>query len=197
MTDRERRLVLVGGIAAAGMLVYYLATAPEESAPVVNAVVTDVAAVERRLARVRQAAASIGGREGALKRVQAELTAREQGILQAETAAQAQAQLLQVLRRVSSEQPQAVQIRGFEPGQVRPLGEDYGEVLVSVSLDCRPEQLVNLLADLTRQKELVATTDIRLGMAQPKEKVMPVRLTVSAVVPRRLVPKQQKGVNTF
>lgn len=153
----------------------------------------DAATAEKRLARMRLAAASVGGREELLKKVQGELAIREKGILQADTAAQAQALLLQVLRRVSNEQPQPVQIRNFEPGQVRALGEDYGEVLVSVSMDCRPEQLVNLLAELTRQKELISTTDIRAGMAHPKEKVMPVRLTVAGVVPRKLVPIRREN----
>lgn len=192
MTDRERRLVAIGAVAAGLILVYYFATR-ESAAPVVEARGMDAATAEKRLARMRIAAASVGGREELLKKVQDELATREKGILQAETAAQAQALLLQVLRRVSNEQPQPIQIRNFEPGQVRALGEDYGEVLVSVSMDCRPEQLVNLLADLTRQKELVATTDIRAGMAHPKEKVMPVRLTVAGVVPRKLVPVRKEN----
>lgn len=195
MTDRERRLVFLGGMAAAGILIYYFST-NDSATPVVKASVNDVGSAERRLARVRQTAASLAGREEALKNVQAELALREQGAIKAETAAQAQAQLLQVLRRVSNQQPEPVQIRNFEPGQVRAFGDDYGEVLVSVSMDCRPEQLVNLLADLTRQKELVSTTEIRVGMAQPKEKVMPVRLTVSGIVPKRLAP-ERKGANTF
>lgn len=195
MTDREKRLVLIGAFAAVMMLVYYF-TSSESTAPVVEARGMDAATAERRLTRMRLAAASVGGREELLKKVQGELAIREKGILQADTAAQAQALLLQVLRRVSNEQPQPIQIRNFEPGLVRALGEDYGEVSVSVSMDCRPEQLVNLLADLTKQKELISTTDIRAGMAHPKEKVMPVRLTVAGVVPRKLVPVR-KGVNAF
>jgi hypothetical protein len=69
-------------------------------------------------------------------------------------------------------------------------------VAVSVSFDCRVEQLVNLLADITAQKELIATSEIRIGNAHPKEKVMPVRLTVSGVVPRKLIP-DRKGVTLF
>ena len=37
---------------------------------------------------------------------------------------------------------------------------------------------------------------VRLGNAHPKEKIMPVRLTVSGVVPRKLIP-DKKGVTLF
>jgi hypothetical protein len=197
MTDREKRLVTLGGVAALAILGYWAATR-ESDAPVVeaSASVADIQGAEQRLTRLRQMTASVPAREQVLAGVQKELAVREQGLLQAETVAQAQAQVLQILRRVSAQQPQPIQIRNFEPGQIRPLGEDYGEVLASVSMDCRPEQLVNLLADLTTQKELIATSEIRVGMAHQKEKVMPVRLTVSAVVPKRLLP-ERKGADPF
>jgi hypothetical protein len=76
-------------------------------------------------------------------------------------------------------------------GQTRKLGDHYGEVLISVSFDARIEQIVNLLAELTEQPELIATIVLRISGATGKDKSMPVRLTVSGVVPRSLVPEKK------
>ena len=48
-----------------------------------------------------------------------------------------------------------------EIGQLRPLGDSkvYGEALVSVSFDCSIEQLVNTLADMTAEEEIVVTEE--------------------------------------
>ena len=62
-----------------------------------------------------------------------------------------------------------------------------------MSLDCRIDELVNLLAALSAQPEIIATDEIRCTAANPKSKLMPVRLTMSGLVPRRLVP-EKKGI---
>jgi hypothetical protein len=122
-----------------------------------------------------------------------ELAAREQGLIQADTPAQAQAQLLQIFRRVASRQAPPIEIKTVEMGQIRPLGADYGELTVPVTFDCRIEQLLNLLADLTAQPEIVATSDLRITAGDARQKTLNVRLTVSGVAPRRLVP-EKKGL---
>ena len=63
---------------------------------------------------------------------------REAGVIQAETAQQAQAQLLQVIRTLGK--ADNIDARGGEFGPVKPLGDDYGEVSVAVSFECRIEQ---------------------------------------------------------
>jgi hypothetical protein len=81
-------------------------------------------------------------------------------------------------------------------GQITRLSDDYGEVQVSVALECRIEELLNLLADLTKQTEALATRDLRVSLMTAKEKILGVRLTVSGLVPRRLVP-EKKGLASF
>ena len=76
-------------------------------------------------------------------------------------------------------------------GQVKPFGPSYGEVIVAVTFDTRIEQLLNFLADLNAQKEAIATSDLNIGTAHPKEKTMPVRLTVSGLVRRDLIPEKK------
>ena len=193
--DRDKRALLIfagASVLAAG--IYFWPTSDAS-----NGVVSAGGAVEvteKRLAKMRQVAATVPGKEEVNKRVLAELAAREKGIIQADTAAQAQAQLIQILRRVGKAQSQPVDIRGNEIGQVRTFGEDYGEVSVSATLDCRIDQLVNLLADITAQPELLATSDVRVGSAAGREKIVPVRLTVSGIVAKKLIPKK-KGPSAF
>jgi hypothetical protein len=129
-----------------------------------------------------------------LKKADAELATRESGVIQAETAQQAQAQLLQVIRNLGKADD--IDARGGEFGPVKPLGADYGEVSVAVSFECRIEQLVNFLAALTSEKALLATSEMRISSSKPKEKTLNVRLTLSGVIPRKLVP-EQKGVSLF
>ena len=62
-----------------------------------------------------------------------------------------------------------------------------------MQIECRIDQLVNLLAALQAQPELVATSDLRVLSSNAKEKTVAVRLTVSGVVPRRLVPEKSQA----
>jgi hypothetical protein len=192
---RDRRALVLLGVVGALILVWWIGSSDDKVVQVV-ASTDSVPVVEKRLAKLRETAAAVTGREQAVQKVKLELTTREAGLIQADTAQQAQAQLLQILRRVGKAETPPIDIRGSEIGQIKALSDDYGEVSVSVSFDCRIEQLVNLLAALTSQKELIATSEIRLGNAHPKEKIMPVRLTVSGVVPRKLIP-EKKGVTAF
>lgn len=195
LNQRDKRAFVGLGVAAAVAVVVLLW--PEgngTSKAILPADPVDMA--QKRLARMRQLAATAPGTEEVAKKVTAELAAREIGLIQADTAPQAQAQLLQIMRRIGKAQPQPIDIRGNEIGQVRAFGDTYGEVQVSVSMDCRIDQLVNLLADITAQPELIATGDVRIGAASGREKILPVRLTVSGIVPRKLVP-QKKGAGAF
>ena len=55
---------------------------------------------------------------------------------------------------------------------------------------------MNFLAALTSEKSLLATNEVRISSANPKEKTLTVRLTLSGVIPRKLVP-EQKGPSLF
>ena len=195
LQSRDRRALAMLAVSGVLTLGWWLSTSDDKSTEVVAAA-DSVPMAEKRLVKLRQTAAALPGREEALKKVQLELGSRERGMLRADTAQQAQAQLMQILTKIGRAQQPPIGIRASEIGQIKSLGDDYGEVAVSVSFDCRVEQLVNLLADITAQKELIATSELRIGNAHPKEKVMPVRLTVSGVVPRKLIP-DRKGVTQF
>jgi hypothetical protein len=85
-------------------------------------------------------------------------------------------------------------MRSSEMGEISRLSDDYGQVSVSVSFDCHIEQLVNFLSDLTSQKEIISNSEVRIGTTNQKDKVMPVRLTLHGVVPRKLIPAEKKGI---
>jgi hypothetical protein len=193
LQKRDKRALVILGAAAVALIVWNYFLTRESATPVVSAAGT-VPTAEKRLARLRQTAALLPAREETLKAVRDQLALREKGLIQADTGPQAQAQLLQILRRLTA--AQSIEVRTVEMGQVRPLGDDYGEVSVPVTFECRIEQLLNLLADLTSQSEAVAASEVRIGVASEKDKTITVRLTASGVVPRRLVP-EKKGVARF
>jgi hypothetical protein len=193
--DRSRRALIALAVIAPLILAYSFFSGDDKAVEVVAAI-DNIPAAEKRLARLRELGASVPGKEQVLTQVRAELTEREKGLIQADTAAQAQAQLLQVLRKIAKAQTPPVDLRNTEMGQAKTFGKDYGEVAVSANFDCGIEQLLNLLAEITAQKEVIGTTELRIGSANPKLKTMPVRLTVSALVRREVVP-DKKGTATF
>ena len=190
--QRDRRALIVLGVVVAFTLIYWVATSAPSSSAKVAAPVESVDRVEKGLANLRTRAAMLPLKEALLKQASAELAEREKGLIPGDTADQAQAQLLQVLRRVAKTQTPPLEIRQVELGQPRSYGNAYGQVNVSVTIDCRIDELVNLLATLSAQPETIATDEIRFGLANPKQKTMPVRLTVSGIVAQRLAP-QKKG----
>lgn len=153
-----------------------------------------ISVAEKRLERLRRVAASVAGKEAELKQVRAELAKREKGVVTSETAAQAQAHLLEVIRVTG--QKEGIEMRGAEELKTRHLGKDYGEVAVTVTFTCAIEQLVNFLAALANEPQLLATDEIRVSTGDAKKKTVQVRLGLSGVVPRKLVP-EKKGMASF
>jgi len=169
---------------------------PSSSTPVVVASNDSVGLAEKRLARLREIAATVPAKQEIAAKASAELATREKGLLAADTAPQAQAQLIQIVRRVGAVEAPPIEIRATELGAIRPFGDAYGEATVSVQIECRIDQLINLLASLASQPELVSAGDVRINATNVKDKTVTVRLTVSGIVPRKLVP-EKKGAVSF
>jgi hypothetical protein len=146
-----------------------------------------VAMAEKQLVKLREAAATVPQKQDILKQVSGELALREKGILNADTAQQAQAQIFQILRKLGNDENPPVALRSQELGPVRPFG-DYGEVSVTVQVECGIDQLVNILVGLAARPELIASNELRVTSSNAKDKTIGVRLMVSGVVPRKLVP---------
>jgi hypothetical protein len=190
--DRRTLVLLAIGVVAV-LLLRVTVFRDREPEPVVQAS-DSIPVAEQRLERLRRVAALAPARQAELKQAETDLAAREKGLIAADTAAQAQAQLLELLKKLG--QKNGIQVRGAEELRVRAIGPDYGEVSVTVAVTCGIEQLVNLLADLANDPQLVSTNEIRIAPANVKEKTVAVRLGVSGVVPRKLVP-EKKGAAAF
>jgi len=194
--DRDRRALIILGVALlAGGLIYWLSnTSPASGGEAAKiAPVDSIDRAQKRLATLRKQAATLPGKQAVLRQASLELSQREKELLPGDTAEQAQAQLLQVIKRVASQQTPPLEMGQVELGRPRSYGNAYGLVSVSITLTCHIEELVNFLAALGAQPELTATEEIRFGASHPKQKTMPVRLTVSGLVARKLIP-QQKGL---
>lgn len=191
LTQRDRRaLALLALCAVVFSAIYFW---PQEGADVVGAAMT-VDQMEQRVTKLRRMAAAAPGRNEALKRVQEELGKREAGMLKAATVAQAQAEMLEIVRRVVKHQPETFSLRGTEFGAPRPLGDAYGEVTLTVSVECPIDLLISFLADISNQSELIAVSEVQLSQAAEKAKTIPARLTFSGVVARSLVPEKKGGL---
>jgi len=195
LNRRDRRaLAILGACAAVAALVAIYLFAGGGAAPAA-AQSDNIPAAEKRLARVRQQAATVDGKQQVLKQVSAELAQREKGIIQAGTAAQAQALLLDLVRRTAREQTPPVELSGVEFQPASQFGE-YAEVHVGIQFTCHIEELLNLLADLANRPEAITTDEMHISAHDAKQKTISVRMLVSGVIPRRLVP-DKKGSARF
>lgn len=193
--DQRALAVLVAGLLAAAVL-YYVFPANSGSANLSPASVNpdNVALAQQRLVRLRQIAATVSAREAVLKQTSSDLADREHGMIPADTAAQAQATLLEIARRIGKDED--IDLRGGDFGAPKAFG-DYGLVYATVTFDCHVEQLVNFLADLSREPELVAPSEEKItAISTPKDKVMSVRMVLAGVVAKKLVP-EKKGLAAF
>lgn len=196
LQPRERKFLIAWAVCMPllGFAYWFSGSSTSVNAPKAStAPIETVEHAQKRLAYLRSAEATVTGKQALLDQAKAELATREKGLLAGDSASQAQAQLLQVLQRVAATQNPPLQMRQVELGQPKSFGENYGLVTVSVTIEARIDEIVNLLAGLNAQPEVVATDDLRFGASHPRQKTMPVRLTVSGVVPRKLIP-QKKGL---
>jgi hypothetical protein len=192
LEPREKKAVTALAVALGLTAVVLLYEFWPAAAVVAGASPQSVPQMEQRLARVRGLAASVPGKQDILKKVGADLELREKGLIRAETAQQAQAQVITILRGLGAGEAPPIEIRATELGAITAFGDDYGAVNVSIQVECRIEQLLNFLAALAARPELIATRDLRVVAADPKQKTLNVRITVAGIVPKNLAP-QKKG----
>jgi hypothetical protein len=192
LTERDKRL-LIFAVSSLTLLVIlrFFVLNDSPAAPVAG--VGSAQMAQQRAVRLRQIIATTPARQAILKQTTLDLAEREKGIIQAETAAQAQATLLEIARRVG--QSEQLDVRGGDLGAPKAFG-DYGLVYATITFECHIEQLVNFLADLQKQPELIVPSEERITSAQAKQKLLNVRMVLAGVVPRKLVP-EKKGLGAF
>jgi type II secretory pathway component PulM len=189
LEPREKKAVMILGLfLALSAIVFAYEFWPAGTPAVAEASAQSVPQMEQRLARVREIAATVPGKQEILKKVAADLETREKGLIRAETAPQAQAQVVTILRDLAASE--SLTLRNYELGAITAFGDDYGAVNVSIQVECRIEQLLNFLAALAARPELIATRDLRVLAGDPKQKTLNVRITVAGLVPKSLGPKK-------
>lgn len=153
----------------------------------------EVALAEQRLERLREVTASVPAKRNVLEQVSAELAEREAGLIAAETGAQAQATMIQLLRQVGTEEAPGVQITATQLGRLQPLGDDYGAASVTIRMECHIEQLINFLAGVAALEQLIATENMNIVSSDDAGKMLNVELTFTGAVPGSLLPRQEEA----
>ncbi|HEU5020565.1 MAG TPA: hypothetical protein VFT60_01695 [Bryobacteraceae bacterium] len=193
LSKRDRTALTILGAALCVFLLLQYVILPENSASASAAVSMSADQLRLRVGRLRQIAASLPVREALLKQTDADLADRERGIVQAGTAAEAQSEVLQAAQRIGK--ANQLDVHSGEFPAPRPFG-DYAIVYANVSFECHIEQLLNFLADLTREPQLIVPSDERITATNPKDKTMTVRMTLAGVVAKKLLP-EKKGIRGF
>lgn len=192
LSEREKRLVLL--IVPALLIALILRfTVYSDAAPVAATGADSIQLGQQRVARLRQLKSLLPAREAVMKQTAADLAVREKGLIPGDTAAQAQAALLEAARRVGK--ADQIDIRGGDFPAPKVFGE-YGMVFASVSFECHVEQLVNFLADLGRQPELMVPSEERISAGPQKQKTINVRIVLAGAVAKKLIP-EKKGLGAF
>jgi Type II secretion system (T2SS), protein M subtype b len=191
--DRRALVLLVVSLIATAVLRFVFSDSPTASVVSANVGQDSTALARQRLARLRATAATVPVREAAMKQTSADLAVRERGIIQADTAPEAQAALLQIVRQIGKND--MIDVRGGEFPPPKTFG-DYGLVYATVTFECHIEELVNFLADLSRAPELAVPSEERIVSANQKDKTMNVRMVMAGVVAKKLIPVK-KGLAGF
>ena len=191
--SRGRKISLYGSLALmiAGVLVRYGVVGGDQGSVVASH--DSIPVARKRLEILRRKAATLAAKEAILKQVTAELQEREKGVVQAATAEQARAHLMDVLHKTAIANHFDSQGASQLP-EPKALGKDYGQVSVGQNFTCGIDQLVNFLSDIANEPEILATDTIVVIPVRNKNKDITVRLTFSGVIPKKLVPEKKKGV---
>jgi hypothetical protein len=190
VSDRDKRaLALLGVAAVVSGAVYFWPESTTAAIPTVGS----IPQAERRLVKLREVAATIPARQKVLEDARKNLADLEKGLLKADTGPQAQALLLQLARKLARAQSPLIDFQQTEIQPIQSMGSDYSEVAASITFVCRIEQLVNLIADLSAQPEMLAPRDLQVRSGDPKQKTLNVRLTVAGLIPRSLAGEQGGG----
>ncbi|HEY3743270.1 MAG TPA: type II secretion system protein GspM [Bryobacteraceae bacterium] len=193
ISDRDKRAIKILLFTVVPGLIWLVWPTSDSSVkPAAQAVSNSREGLEVQLQRLRAKEAKIPEKEGLLKDVQSQLIAREKGLIVADTLPQAQAMLVQSVRQVARQE--GFDLRNVTIAQPAIYGGEYGQIAVQVTAECGIDQVTNFLADITKRPELIATEDMRINLGNPKNKTLQFAVTVSGLVPKRLVPEKRPGV---
>lgn len=190
----DRRLVVLLAGSVGLMLVLRFGVYGDRGGPVVVAAAESIPQAEQRLDQLRRIAGTLDGKEALKKQADAELASREKGLIPGGTIDEARAKLLELTTNIAK--ANGIDTKGMDDHHEKAVSADYAEVAVTVSFTCAIENLVNFLAALADQPEILATNEIRVSGGNDKKKNVQVRIGVAGLVPRKLLP-EKKGLAGF
>lgn len=192
LQDRDKRALKILGSMVVSVLGWVFWPSDEAVKPVAQVVANTPAGLEQQLQRLRHKESQIPAKAGLMKDLQGQLNVREKGLMIADTLPQAQAMLAYSVRQVARQE--GFDLRNVSIAQPAIYGGEYGQIAVQITAECRIEQVVNFLADLTKRPELMATEDLRIVSGNPTNKLLQFGATISGLVPKRLVPEKRPSV---
>jgi Tfp pilus assembly protein PilO len=183
MSQRDRRALLLLGAALVVFLVMQFGVLPHSGAGPESS--TPVGVLEKRLARLQQVERQKPRAAAAAEAASRDLAEVEKGLLKAATPAQASAEMQQLLRDLL--RGQGMNMQSSEFGPIRPAGEDYAQVPLTVNFSCGIEQWINFMAALRNAPQVLSTIEVRMASADMRNKTVQVRMIVAGYIPASLV----------
>ena len=180
MSERDKRAVLIAGIAAAAFLALQSWVLPAWDR--VQAEREGLEVRERTFLRFREAIASRADREAERALLEGQLQTVEAGLLSGETPAIASAALRTRVQQLAAAHGLEVVSTQFLPEQ--PLSGDYLEVPLGVRLRGRIDELVGFLQASGSGAATLGVTELSVRGLNNPEKRLDVNLTVVGVLPQ-------------
>jgi hypothetical protein len=192
INERDKRALILLAVAAV-IIVFWRFGSGTESLFGFQTPAASIPILEQRLQQLRVRTARIPMSERNVEQLRQALSAREEGLITADTAQQAQASLLAIVRDVLESQQPPIDPGRINLVSVERLTDHYAEAKVAVNFECRIEDLVNLLADFSRQPKLLATDSITVNSRNEEKKTLSVRLMISGLIPAELAPEGRRA----
>lgn len=135
---------------------------------------------EQRLQKYREVARTAGLRAAEVSSEAAKLRQAEGGLLNSNTAAFASGELQGLVKQLASNA--SIDVRSNEFLPLKKLSDDYTEVPIGLQFQCRLDQLVNLLKDISGSPQYLVVPKLMIQSGVSKEKLITVNMQIAGVM---------------
>ena len=187
MTQRDRRALILLGVAVGLFLVLQLDMFAPGSASGSPASDAALEALEQRLQLAQIQARQRPLTEAELSAAQKRLQKIEGRLLESADPALAQAEMRSLVGQLLD--AEGIPLRASRFATVKLEQDRYAQVPLVVEFTCGIEQMVNLMAAVANSSRLLATRDIRIRPDKPEVKSIAVTMTVAGFLPMDRAPE--------
>jgi Tfp pilus assembly protein PilO len=135
---------------------------------------------EKKLEKYREVAQIAPLRSGEVVTVENRLRQNESGLLASKTAALASAELQDLVTQLAAKQRIDLHSNEFLP--VKPVSPYYATVPMTIQFQCRLDQLVDLLQDVTQNPKYLTVSKMSIQSTAAKDKSVSVGLLISGMM---------------